>query len=331
MEVNIYEARKSKRIVSAILDVFLFLVFALALFIPLDMNMYDIGFKTNELKKEIYTLQIDSGLFSPILNDKKELVGANYLKADEEKDNFHINYINGLKTYYFTYKAKYIKDYVFSNEEFNKEVLLINDKLEHPLFIINDIKSDPTAFILKSSVTDVSTNKLVETSDKEAYKTAIHNYFYDGKKGSIHIAVYDFFKVGDFTFLKDKLSLVNIYQLSICFFISSFLYFLLIPMFFKNGETIFMFLFNIGLCNTNGIGITKVNTLIRGTLYCVLITFSVYLYVVPIILNVLTFFFTKGSRSLLDFASNTIIIDTKISRFYKSKKEANENEELKEY
>ena len=323
MKVKLFECRKSKRIFVPILDFILFLLIGLSIFIPLDLNMYDIGYDTFKVKQEVCLLQKDSHLFKVTEDDNRVITKVDQLYYSIEEKDFYKNYIKDIYSYYSDFKDKQEEKFTYTNRYFNEKVLKFDELGTHPLFKTINLDDSPLNIEAKEEIKDLyslNENKDI-TSSSEAYNKTLEKYLKTDSSSVYFVTLYDFAQNENFIIKRDKIEMINLFQMSFAFGLAALIYYLILPLFFKNGETLMMSLFKIGLIGQNGYGIKKFHTVIRGTLYTILIVFSFYLYFIPLLLNIGTFFFTRCNRSLLDFASGTLIIDTHISQFYRRRED----------
>lgn len=133
---------------------------------------------------------------------------------------------------------------------------------------------------------------------------------------------------------KDYANNLNIISYTISGVISFVIYFMIIPLFFKNGETPISKLFNVGLINNKtGFKIKKYQVFLRYFIYSPFLILGLYFLniysiiifmIVPIILDIFVLFLSKDQRDIFDYVVKSKVVNVKDSYIFKD-----ENEELR--
>ena len=116
--------------------------------------------------------------------------------------------------------------------------------------------------------------------------------------------------------VKDKLSMMNLFTLTMDFMISEFFVFCLIPLILKNGQTLGKKMMKLALVSTNEVKVKGWNVFARWALgiyvFETMITlfFVVFAVIpVPLILTLITSVVSKKGMALHDYIGGTIVVD----------------------
>lgn len=112
--------------------------------------------------------------------------------------------------------------------------------------------------------------------------------------------------------------------------ISLIIFYLIIPLLFKNGETLGKKLLSVGLVSAkDGFRVKKSQIIIRFlSFYLLEVVLSIFTIGIPLIISFSLMFFTKKGTALHDYLSATICVDKKQSVIYKDYDEFIKHEEL---
>lgn len=108
--------------------------------------------------------------------------------------------------------------------------------------------------------------------------------------------------------------------------VAYFLYFMIIPLFFKNGETLVSYFFKVGLVNKNGFKIKKYKILLRPLIFLPFVCFGLYfvnlytviiLLIAPFALDMLFMLISRENQDLMDLLTRTWVVDTEKSYIFK--------------
>lgn len=116
-----------------------------------------------------------------------------------------------------------------------------------------------------------------------------------------------------------KVNRYNVITISISLFVSITLLYLVIPLIFKDGETLGKKLMGIGIVNLkNGFRIKLSQKIIRFLSFLIFeVILSILLLAIPLIISISMMFFSKNNMALHDQLAATLCIDKKISLVYK--------------
>lgn len=307
---EIYQAPLYKRILAPLLDGAVTFLLAVGFFMLLINGAVDIGFHNLGLKLDQYQLQESSHLF-----DVKKDAQGNYSSIalfgyDETNPEEHSRFVTTLHDYY----VDYVQSEAKSNAEFNKKYMLFDvNSLQSPVYIIENIDSDIASYQLRDTVVDVLTDKPVSKDKGKAYYEAIAHFFSAENKGVYPMAVTEFTSDSRFQSIADRLTSIERIEAMICLSAAA-LIFLSIPILInKNGETAFMHLWSICFVDTLGYRVRWRHKIIRSLVTLLLYASLVFLFGIPLLVNIILCLATSQKRSLLDFAAGEIAIDKKTS------------------
>ena len=122
------------------------------------------------------------------------------------------------------------------------------------------------------------------------------------------------------------------YPIVSCLGVSTLIFFLVIPLFFKDGETLGKRMFKLCLANKLGYRISKIQLIPRFLLFVAIVVVLYFVVGIGIIsLGILTFIalvsytltvFTKGHKAIHDYIAGTIVVDKVKSEIYNNYDEA---------
>lgn len=103
-------------------------------------------------------------------------------------------------------------------------------------------------------------------------------------------------------------------------------YFMIIPLFRKNGETFISYYFKVGLVNKNGFKVKKYKILLRPLVFVPFIVLGLYfaniytiiiLLIAPFALDMLFMLISRENQDLMDLITKTLVVDTDKSYIFK--------------
>ena len=307
---EIYQAPLYKRILAPLADGILTTLLAIGIFMLLVNGAIDIGFHNLDLKLAQYRLQEDSLLFDIQKDGNGNYSSISLLSYDEQNKEEPKRFVKILHTYY----VNYVDDANKSEASFNKKYMLFDEKtLQNPIFSITSIDQDFASYTLLDEVTDVSTKKTVSKDNEQAYYQAIAHFFMDEQKGVYHLAMSEFTSSARFQDISSKLSAAERLEVLICISFASLVYLCLPILINKHGQTPFMHLLGICFVDSFGYQVKWRHKIIRAATTLLIYASSSYLFGVPIVINAITMFVNSQKRSVLDYASNEVVIDKKTS------------------
>ena len=317
---NIKTGSIVKRIFALIMDgaVALFVFFGLAflVFSPIASKC----FHYNEIRDKAEKMQLDSHLYIKINEEDTSNTPIFTLKEeylDEYKEELKIEDKVGflkekLHYYYLNYKTGNVEEGNFSSENFDKPLKL--DSGEEVL---------PSAYYTEEWFNEKIGGLKTVTDVLEAS--------YD--------ATADFYE--EFRPIQNQIKYRELFILVPPFVISYGVFFFLVPLLYKNGETFGKKTLNLGFVTKDGYQIQKRQIIARQLFIFVLVTFAVFgigigatsfaILFAGIAIYVLTTAFSKTKQSIADHLAYTLLINTRDSVWFENpQKEAEKEQEVKD-
>ncbi len=354
---NIQTAKLFPRFVSFIVDLAIasFVFFGLLLF---TQNVICVNSPyVKKAKEQFYACNIESGLF----------------EKDEEKGDYHERTFDSYKGYQDLFQS-YYTDYLVNKcpEQYRVNyngqdiywfnVHVLGQKDDRKLYAKDIEKLDslvldtaPTLFTYKL---DADNNPLYDevalpkylnndpdATLTEAQEKTLTAYFYisdednvDNQRCYYHIAVEDLTARTFVSKAYDEwYNHSYYYPIIACLLFTLPIFFLIIPLFFKNGETLGKLIFKLGLVNKLGYRYSKLQLIPRFLLSITIIVILYFLAGISLLsVGILTFLalasygltiFTKDHKAIHDFLAGTIVVDKVHSEIYKN---ADEMTKIKE-
>ena len=354
---NIQMAKLFPRFVSFIVDLAIsaFVFFGLLLF---TQNVVCVNSPyVKSAKEQFLNYNIESGLFEKTDNKDeyhektfdsykgyRDLFFSYYTDYLVNKcpEEYRLNY-NGQDVYWFNVHVLGQKD----------DRLLYSSDLTKLDALVNSVA--PTLFTYKL---DASNNPLYDefaipkylNNDEtatltEAQEKTLQSYFYISDADNVnnqtcyyHLAVKDlvnrpFVSKAYDTWYDHTYS----YPIVCCIAFSTTIFFLIVPLCFKDGETLGKRMFKLGLANKLGYRIAKIQLIPRFLLSMVILVVLYFVVGINLIsLGILTFLalasysmaiFTKEHKALHDFVSGTLVVDKVHSEIYNNFDEASKIKE----
>ena len=297
---SIKKASFARRIIAFIMDGAVALFVFFAFFLFVFSPIANNALGMKKAVADGSTMQVESGLYVKVEQNKVE----NYLPLNkcgfESKDEYFIH----LKDYYCTFKTEKAPDYNVAINNENWEEVLPKDYYTEDWFNAKF-----------ASVTDVS----------------------GAKQASVE-ALNDFSK-----YLYPYERTVNLCKLFIagCSFTVSFsIFFILVPLLFKNGETFGKKTMGLGFVTKDCFSVKKRQIVLRQLfLFVVTLLFSFYLGVgytsfatlgLGILIYYVATIISKTNRSVADYLSYTYLIDAKNSVWFKDQNEEEKKQKIVE-
>lgn len=309
-----------KRIFALIMDgaVALFVFFGLAflVFSPIASKC----FHYNELHDEAEKKQLDSHLYIKIKEDDKSNVGIYSLKEqylDEYKEDLNIEDKVGflkekLHYYYLNFKTGNVEEGCYYSENFDKPIKLESGEEILPVnYYTEDWFNENIGGL--QTVSQVLDAALVATED--------------------------FFV--EFRPLQNQIKYRELFIILPPFVISYGVFFFLVPLLFKNGETFGKKTLNLGFATKDGYKVQKRQIVTRQLFIFVLVVFGAFgigigttsfaILFAGIAIYVLATALSKSKRSVADFLAYTLLINTRDSVWFENPQvEAEKEQEVKD-
>lgn len=349
---NIHTAKLFPRFVSFIVDLAItsFVFFGLLLF---TQNVICVNSPyAKSAKEEFLNYNIESGLF----------------EKSDQKDEYHEKTFASYKGYqdlFFSYYTDYLVNKCpeehrvnYNGQEvywFNTHVL--GQKDDRQLYTDDTKKLDslvvniaPTLFTYKVDANNEPLydefaipkyfNNDESTALTEAQEKTLQTYFYisDADNTSkqtcyYHLAAKDlaarpFVSKAYDTWYNHMYS----YPIVACLGVSATIFFLIVPLCFKNGETLGKLMFKLCLANKLGYRYSRIQLIPRFLLFVAVVVILYFVVGVNLIsLGILTFIalisysltiFTKDHKAIHDYVAGTLVVDKVQSEIYKNYDEA---------
>ena len=351
--ISKYEpAPMAKRLFAGIMDavvfIFVFLGLALWAFTPIA----NAAFGYNDANNTGLTYHLSSHLYLPQkINDDGNVVVVEVkdstgnmkdyteLPLYNSKDENPSFYLKRIYYYYHNFKTNVdielpqnreydaLNDH-FVSPDYNKE---INGVLPVNLYTnewfskeILNIEKDATYFVIDSSNPNyVESISLKEDINKEDALNYLRNAAYEATK--------DFYYSDFFQAIEKKIERIQYFIFLPPFGLSFAIFFILIPMLFKDGETLGKKTMNIAVISFDGYSAKKRQILFREILLFIVIfvlgivvgiglTSFAIMALGVVVLFILTLI-PKNKRSIFDYAAYTIVVDSIHSTWFKTKED----------
>ncbi|MBQ9731109.1 MAG: RDD family protein [Bacilli bacterium] len=118
------------------------------------------------------------------------------------------------------------------------------------------------------------------------------------------------------------ITLVSWLTIMISSVISITIFFLLFPLFLKNGSTLGKMVFGLGLTNKKGYSVKKIQIVIRFLVFLLFeFILSIFMFGLPLLVSFTMTVFSKKGVSLHDYFALTIVVDAKSSPIYRTEEE----------
>ncbi len=299
--MNIAPANLAKRSGAAILDFLLAVVVWLALITYAVSPIYNQAFGTRAIQDDYIAIQLASHLYAE--DPDTEVITY---RTDEDIPE-------AVYAYYSEFKVG--KTYVdettpfdFTNEWYNANVLNIGTTDESiTVYFEYDLdefdQPDPT---LRGVPKDDATEAELGTFYQAAYQSA-----------QLDLSDY-----GPYAELAAQISSYSLQILSISGSVAVLIFYLALPLIFKNGQTLSKKLFNLGVVSKNGYKLKTWQLLVRFVVFAAEIVLSIYTIMGAFLISYTLMIFTKGNRSAHDFIAQTTVINLKESLIFADAEEA---------
>jgi len=302
---SIKKASFVKRLLALIMDgavaLFVFFGFFVFVFSPIANK----GLGMAEATKTGAKIQVDSGLYVP-----KEEGSENYVALSKYDFESKDEYLAHLKSYYLEFKTGLVEEGRMAASDYNVP-----------------IKNGDVEVLPKDYYTEAWFNeKMSGVIDVDSAKQASLDALNDLSK-----------------YLTPYQKTINLCKLFIagCSYIMSFsIFYILVPLLYKNGETFGKKTMGIGLVTKDGYDVKKRQIVLRQLFLLIYVgLFSFYLGVgytsfatlgLGILIYFVVAFISKTNRSIADYLAYTYTIDTKNSVWFKDKEQEEKKENIVE-
>ena len=343
MEIkDIKYANLGRRVLGIIFDLIFFVIILLFLYLPVVEGYVDIGFHNKQVLNDVKAHQVYSGLFVdrseedevPLTN--VSLIGREELTDDNDYftfDSYEV-YLNATYNFYSNKDLSFHKELMemifkktdISENEFNywynTEVLNIDQSSDYDVFYLenNDLYSSPLNENAKVKATitfkgEKFTKNGNDNRDNQEYILSSIKIFTDTLDfpGTYQEALLHFRNTNQYSNYYLQLERISRYEAYIAIAIGGLIYFLIIPLFFKNGETLGMKIVHVGLVNSLEYQVSKPQVFLKNLVILAEIFLGLFTFFIVFLVDYIVMVFTKRHRSFSDFVAATVIIDTKNS------------------
>ena len=346
MEIkDIKYANLGRRVLGIILDLIFFIILLLFFYLPVVEGYIDIGFHNKQVLNDVKALQVYSGLFIDRSEEGQEplsnvsLIGREELTDDNNYfafDSYKV-YLDATYNFYTNKSLSFHEELmtaIFSKTDvseselnywYNTEVLNIGQSLDYDVYYLknNDLYSSPLNdnCAVKETITfkgEAFTKIGDDNRQNQEYILASIKIFSDTLDfpGTYQEALLYLRNTTEYSNYYLQLERVSRYEAYIAVAISGTIYFLIIPLFFKNGETFGMKIVHIGLVNSLEYQVSKPQVFLKNLLILAEIFVGLFTYFLVFLVDYIVMIFTKRHRSFSDLVAATVMIDTKNSVWF---------------
>ena len=349
MEIkDIKYANLGRRVLGIIFDLIFFVIIFLFLYLPVVEGYIDIGFHNKQVLNDVKEFQVYSGLFvDRSEEDEEKLLNVSLIGREElvdENDYFTFNsyevYLNATYNFYSNKEFSFhdeLMEMVFKKQDvsenelnywYNKKVLNIDQSKDFDDFYLknNDLYSSPLNgnCQIKETITFKGvayTKKSDDNRENQEYILSAIKIFSDTLDfpGTYQEALLNFRNTSEYSNFYLQLERISRYEAYIALALAGLVYFLIIPLFFKNGETIGMKMVHVGLVNSLEYQVSKPQVLLKNLLILAEIYVGIFTFFIVFLIDYIVMVFTKRHRSFSDFVAATVMIDTKTSVWFASR------------
>lgn len=349
MEIkDIKYANLGRRVLGIILDLIFFIILLLFFYLPVVEGYVDIGFHNAQVLNDVKALQVYSGLFIDRSEESQEpLTNVSLIGREELTDENNYFTFDSYKVYLnATYNFYTNKDLSFHNELlemifsktdisdselnywFNTQVLNIDQSLDYDVYYLenDDLYSSPLNDNCKVKETITFKGEtFTKTSDdnrqNQEYILASIKIFSDTLDfpGTYQEALLHLRNTDEYSNYYLQLERISRYEAYIAIAISGLIYFLIIPLFFKNGETFGMKIMHVGLVNSLEYQVSKPQVFLKNFFILAEIFVGIFTFFLVFLVDYILMIFTKRHRSFSDLIAATVVIDTKTSVWFVSR------------
>ena len=352
-KISKYESAPiAKRLLAAIMDatvfIFVFLGLALWVFTPLSNPLFQYQDTVNigrryHLSSHLYLPQKINDDGNVVIVEVKDSTGnmMDYTELplyDSKSEDYSL-YIKRIYYYYHNFKTNVdielptsgdfdpLKDY-FASPEYNVEIngvlpvnLYTNDWFSKNILKIGE---ETSYFMIDSSKDDYVDSIVAKLGiNKEEALNYLRNQAYEATK--------DFYYSNYFQAVEKKIEAIQYFIFLPPFALSFAIFYILIPLLFKDGETLGKKTMQIAVISFDGYSAKKRQILFREILLFIVIfilgiavgiglTSFAIMALGVLVLFILTLI-PKNKRSIFDFAAYTIVVDSVHSTWFKSKED----------
>ena len=323
-------AKMARRIFAALIDFVLTLglalaaFFAIALPLSLDTDVYNKNVKTmNELKIEsrLYVRPYENSDPELIIDlTTQELTGINDEKSIEYFNSF--DYKGTKMSVIDSLTRFYLEPPMYNGENiFNVQQTTLNDiaanvfKVGNPVSNIKELKLNEETNFYEITVIDDDKKPVTIEYVSQCIKPDTLEYTTSVSEIVINS---DMYKKADEA--NRNMMLFAILMIIPCLFATSLIFYFIIPICSKNGESIGKYILGLGVLSADGYVLKKYHHVPRYiSLFILELAGGILSFGGLFLVTYVMFCFTKKRRSIHDFCGNSVVIDKKASVWFVDK------------
>jgi uncharacterized RDD family membrane protein YckC len=299
--MNIAPANLAKRSGAAILDFLLAVLVWLALITYVVSPIYNQAFGTRAIQDDYVAIQLASHLY--IEDEDTQVITY---RVDEDIPDAVYAYYSEFKvgkTY-----ADEAEPFAFSNQWYNTNVLNIGST------------DDSITVYFEYDLDDLDQPDPSLPGVPKADAT-------EAELGTFYSAVYqtaqlDLNDYGPYAELAAQISAFSLQIIAVSGSFAVLIFYFILPLLFKNGQTLAKKLFNLGIVSKQGYRLKFWQLLVRFVFFAAEIVLSVYTIMGAFLISYTLMIFTKGNRSAHDFIAQTTVVNLKESLIFADAEEA---------
>lgn len=334
-------AKQSSRIIAALIDFLIMAVLSIILFL---FCLYPITFdKTTYTNNQnvIQEIYVDSGMYVKEIKSNStyttfimELlandIGSNVSRNDEKL----INYLN---TYTYNEVTYHPVDMIFKfysstlKKNSNEEYL---DFTKDPYkFYDNKLTSDEVIEKFKvnsedSNIASISNSNgyyeisVIDENKRNVTFTFVSGLFTNTSTKAIKELIESSPTITDLTSQNNSMMWKSIVYLIPSIFGVSLIFYLIIPLCSKNGETIGKYIMHLCVLSSDGYELNKLFYIPRYFVYVIVeYILGIVSFGGLFLISYIMFVFTKKRRCLHDYCSNSVVVDKRQSTWFKNREQ----------
>ncbi len=309
---NIYYAKKSHRILSRVIDLFILILTSVVLYVTLVFpNTFDKA-KMLENNTKLVELYKDSGLFA-VDSDGNYAAYSQFGNIKKVDDLYDVSITFNNKKYEGIKLSKALFEFYTTKYTFYGA----SSNLSSEVYKNNILKVGSTTSNIKEF--DETTYKftLIDSSKEEDTVT----FFYEAFQGACK-SVINSSSITSLTSSNQQILMSSLYWIIPVLAGFSFIFEFLIPLFSPHNETIGKHIFKIGIISDKGYTLKKYMLLPRWISYLLFeIILGVLSFGGTLLISYTMFMFTKKRKCLHDIFAKSIVIDNTRSIYFDNEKE----------
>ncbi len=307
--MEIQKASLLKRVTAALFDLIVFYIVASIFSSFIGNPIAQKTTKINEYQNEFMSELFDIGYYD-ILNGFEVITFNNdSTKINSAKESIK----NGEKDYSYVLLTD---DRVeITNEQLEAHINHFYTSVGAEGLLLNHKKEATDIFVVdeNNNVTLKDDLKDKEASLKEFYIKIYNGLLSEKNKNSEKQELYvNNYKDGKLIKLSSSIQSISLMVIVICFLLSSLIFFFMVPMISKKGQTFGKKLLSlIPVDVKTGLVANRVQLTIRFFAFAIIeLLLSVYLRFIPLFISLIVMLFTKKGQAIHDFLARTVVVDS---------------------